>query len=262
MLVSKKYFAARCGMNTKKLAVYIQRGKVITQGDEISVLEPQNDLFFRSHASPDVVATPWTWDEDPAHKKPLPATTVIEKPAETQLTTPAAEPAAIPPEAGPKSPPTAVKSKRKAKKPKKRPGKSSMKVEPPIALPDPEKAAKSSERFDVETAKKKAEVQRLSREVAMQDMKLHKLMGRYIPSDLVRSAFTQLFRSMTVTLKFELDTFILSLHKRKGLSQNDIAEIRGEMVTMMNRAINGAVDDSKKKVGEIVDEYSQQTKTA
>jgi hypothetical protein len=47
--LSKSEFATKCGMKSNGLAVYIKRGKVIANGDEIDDTIPQNQIFFAKH---------------------------------------------------------------------------------------------------------------------------------------------------------------------------------------------------------------------
>lgn len=46
---SKKEFAAKCGMPTNKLSVYIKRQKVVTTGEGIDDSLPQNQAFLAKH---------------------------------------------------------------------------------------------------------------------------------------------------------------------------------------------------------------------
>lgn len=49
--LSKSEFATKCGMKSNGLAVYIKRGKVIANGDEIDDTIPQNKIFMANHAT-------------------------------------------------------------------------------------------------------------------------------------------------------------------------------------------------------------------
>lgn len=86
-------------------------------------------------------------------------------------------------------------------------------------------------------------------------MKRDRMRGDVIPTDIVRQAFARIFSGLTVSMKQEIENFLIEISKKARLNANDIAELRGKLVVIINRSVDTAVDESRSSVNNIVSEY-------
>jgi len=120
--------------------------------------------------------------------------------------------------------------------------------------------SKIDERFDLDTEKKKMEIEKLRRESMTAEMQHEKLMGRLVPTDPVKNLIIQTIKTYTVSFKQAADKIILEFGKRYKMNRNDAAEMRGELVSAINKASEEGIAESKKSVMHLVREYSQAKK--
>lgn len=106
---------------------------------------------------------------------------------------------------------------------------------------------------------KKLKVQELEKkqvETRILTIKEQKLIGEVIPTDIVKSIFTQHSQSIVTEFKNCIEDVLTIFGKRKGLNTNEIAEIRGSLTVSINVAVDKAVDMSKKNLNSIISEFS------
>lgn len=140
---------------------------------------------------------------------------------------------------------------------------------PAKASPKPEKEKKTrtsaeylkaEERLDLESEKKRMEIEKLKRESRMADMQHEKALGKLLPTDPVRNLFMQTIKAYTVSFKQGAEKILTEFGKRSKLSRNDMAEIRTQLIDIINKASEEGISESKKSVMNIVREYSQTKK--
>lgn len=215
--LSKKEFADLCGIPTNALAVYERRKKVVLSGDFYDDTLAKNKAFLKKKSV--------------AKKKKGVAT---------------AEP---------------PKKEIKEVKDNKLPPKNSTdlpiyKKEPPEPKPkitDPE--PDSTFLLDQE----KIQLQNIQLELANEiaQIKIEKLRGDVIPTDIVRSTFMQHFKSITTSFHQGADNVLIKIAKKYDLSRQEVANYRGELISIINDCVKDAVEESKKSIQNIVNEYSQ-----
>lgn len=80
--------------------------------------------------------------------------------------------------------------------------------------------------------------------------------GEVIPSELIKPVFLQHNQNILTEFKNAADEILRDFSKKKSLSVNETAELKGKMVETINEAITKAVTASSKSVDAIVSEYA------
>lgn len=207
-LYSKKEFAAKCGVTTSVLAVYLKRKKIVMDGDNIDDNNPINVAFFQKHSQRHL--PPAGTDDG--------GVGTVKSPAKTK-----------------------TQPDRKAEARKKE---------------------QSQTLFELEKEAKQHGIEKTKEEIDRLRMQKHKLNGYLIPTDMVKTLFGQHFRAVTVSFKEGADNILVKWAKRFRMNRNDIAELRGEMIAIINESIDKAVDESQKNLSHLVAEYAKGKKTA
>lgn len=104
---------------------------------------------------------------------------------------------------------------------------------------------------------KEAELEAKEQMIELNKLKIAKIRGDVIPTDLVNVVFSQHFKSITTAFHQGADNFISEISKISGLSREDMARIRGELIDIVNLAVADGVKMSIESVDAIVNEYSQ-----
>lgn len=123
-----------------------------------------------------------------------------------------------------------------------------------------EASKKADESFDLDTEKKRMQIENLRREARMKDVQEEKAIGRLLPSDAIKSLFIQTLKAYTMSFKQAADKIILEFGKRNKMNRNDLAEMRGELIVAINKASDEGIAESKKGVQNIMREYSENKK--
>ncbi len=119
---------------------------------------------------------------------------------------------------------------------------------------------KFDERFDLDTEKKRMEIEKLQRESRVAEAQHQKLMGKMLPTDPVRTLFIQTIKAYTVSFRQAAEKIILEFAAINKMNRNDLAQMRGELIAAINRAAEDGNTESKKAVNGIIREYSQAKK--
>lgn len=122
---------------------------------------------------------------------------------------------------------------------------------------DAEREKRIREKYDTETRIKAADLKKKEMDLELAQVKLDKARGVVIPTELVKDLFAQQFKSVTTAFHQAADNFIMDIAKRAGLKRDDIADLRGKLIELINEGITEAQVESKKAVKEIVKDYSE-----
>jgi hypothetical protein len=209
--LTKKEFSAQCGLRTKELSVYIQRGKVIVEGE---MIDEENEINrgFRTRCL----------------NKPK---RQVEPSSKSEITLPDARQA---------------------------PSKNRENDE--FSRQNTTVTDRALKKMDLDAEKKQKEIERLDQEMRIARLQEEKFLGKLIPTDIVKNLFAQHFKSVTLTFKQAADLIAIEFGKKAKIARNDQAELRGQMVTIINRAIEDGINESKRTLAHIVHEYSQTRK--
>jgi hypothetical protein len=109
----------------------------------------------------------------------------------------------------------------------------------------------------LEAQKKALDIEKIQEEIEILKVKKQKLHGELIPTDLVNVVFAQHFKSVTASFQNGIENLLTELAKKRDLNRNEVGEIRGKMIQILNISINDAIDESRKSVDNIIGEYSE-----
>ena len=87
-------------------------------------------------------------------------------------------------------------------------------------------------------------------------LKEEKMIGASIPTELVKMVFAQHSKSITSAFHTGADNFLMEISKTKGLNRNELAEMRGALILIINKAVDKSIEESKKSISNIVQEFS------
>lgn len=225
--MTRKEFSALCVITHRALSVYIKRQQVIEVDGDIDPAQEINQAFIERRKL------------KLAEKGVGLGLPVVEKGLGAQMNT---EP---------------------VKEPKSRKQKPVKKVKnTPASRANKQIVAQAKKKYDVDLETKQATIAKVKRDTEIADMKLRRMTGQVIPTDVVKALFMQHFKSMVTSFRNGLDRITIEFSKKGGMNRNDIAELRKSMLNTLNECVDKAVDSSKLGVEHIVAEYSQRSKAA
>jgi hypothetical protein len=130
-------------------------------------------------------------------------------------------------------------------------------VEKEIKTPKKNKNNILNEKYEAEVSVKQYDIQLKQQQIELNRLKIEKLSGDLIPTELVRVVFAQHFKNVSTSFHQAADGFISNIVKITGMDRQQMAGLRSELIRIVNESINEGVDESKKNVDQIVGEYSQ-----
>lgn len=104
--------------------------------------------------------------------------------------------------------------------------------------------------------KKLADLLKVEADTTHRKLQIEKLQGASIPTELVKAIISTLSKSLISSFKDGADNFLIEISKRKNLNGEELASLRGALVLIINNASSKAIDESKKRLKNIVNEYS------
>lgn len=110
---------------------------------------------------------------------------------------------------------------------------------------------------DIEKQKAKLQLEKIANEVSLSKLKVDKLNGELIPTEMVRIVFQQHTRSIATAFKNGAENFLAEISKRKALTPTEEADIRKRLLEILNQATDDSLRESLKQVKNIVLEYSE-----
>jgi hypothetical protein len=219
---SKREFYEHCGVSKSYFYQYVKRGKLHVGADGlIDTALPMNQEFMDSRVK---------------NKKTAPAPTPAPQPAAP------VEPAFVP--APPKSKPKKMTLKEK---------KELLRLEKEVEI----EAQAATHKFNLDKAIKEAELEKKEQEIELNKLKIAKLSGEVIPTDLVKVIFAQHFKSVTTAFHQGCDNFIMTIAKVTGMKRAEMATMRGELIEIVNHAVTDGIDESRQSLKHIVGEYKE-----
>lgn len=102
----------------------------------------------------------------------------------------------------------------------------------------------------LDTLKRRKEIEKLEIEIS-------KKKGIVIPTELVQPVVLQHNQSIITEFKNTIDEIIRSFAKRRDLTVNDVAEVKGECISSINLGINKATLITVKAIETIVNDFSE-----
>src|SRR5262249_54495412 len=96
--------------------------------------------------------------------------------------------------------------------------------------------------IDIELAQERRD--KIKRERELAEAKLNRMAGRMIPTDMVIGLFREHFRSFTDAFRNGSENILTEIAQKAKLNRNDIAELRGQFVKIINNAVDEGVESS------------------
>lgn len=110
---------------------------------------------------------------------------------------------------------------------------------------------------EMEKKKKQLEIDKLEQDLRLNRIRELKLTGEVVPTDQIQSLFTQHTKSIINRFHQAGDNLITEIAKKKALSPDEVADLRFDLVNIINKSTMDAIQDSLKQVDFIQQEYSQ-----
>lgn len=110
--------------------------------------------------------------------------------------------------------------------------------------------------YSLDKEQKVATIEKTKADIQLLAMKRDKMRGLVIPTDIVRALFMQHSKSIVVSFEQGVDKMIIEIAKKAKLGRNDIAELRGKMILIVNESVDAAVKESQVSIKNLVEEYS------
>jgi hypothetical protein len=115
---------------------------------------------------------------------------------------------------------------------------------------------KAIARHDLDTIKKELEIEEKETSIAINKIKLDKLNGVVIPTELVMILFGQHSKSITTAFHQAAEKYIVLMGKNYGADKKAQARMRGDLIVVVNKAIEDSLEISRNGIKNIVDEYA------
>ncbi len=102
----------------------------------------------------------------------------------------------------------------------------------------------------LDTLKRQKEIEKL-------DIDIAKKRGEVVPSELIKPVFLQHNQSILTEFKNTTDEIIRIFSKKKALSVEEMADVKGKCVESINRSIGKALAATEKAVDSIIQNHSE-----
>lgn len=127
-----------------------------------------------------------------------------------------------------------------------------------VPNPDPvDKIIKKDTMFNLDMDQKSLDIRKRQEEIELLELKKQKMQGLLIPTGLVRSVVMTQAESLKIAYNEASENLIIVLGSKKQFSTIEIADIRKELVKIINTAVDNSVDLAKRSIASIVKEYSE-----
>ncbi len=227
-VITRHEFAKRCGVAKSYINTYIKRGKisVLKQGDDDFVnLTANNTIAFATKKGYDI-SSGYSVAKDP-EKKPEPKP---KKKPEPQTHIPINS---LPEDADQTDIQPAPKG---------------------MLLSD---FIKLTVKDDVDTVKKKIEIQKLVEQAEIEKLKKEKLQGLSIPTELVHAIFHRSFVGITIAFNEGAADLVQRMRHRYGASAKDQIELQSELETIVNEAVQAMKETSTSELKSVIEQYKE-----
>lgn len=97
---------------------------------------------------------------------------------------------------------------------------------------------------------------KIEKEMEVKQIEIEKKKGVVVPSELIKPVFLQHNQFIVTEFKNATDEIIRMIAKKKNLSVNEVAEIRGALTDTINESINKATISSQKNVTNLINDFS------
>lgn len=218
MIHSKYAFAKLCGLTSGNLGNYIARGKVNIGAMGIDDEDPMNRDFLEKRRGRGV---PLPTNSPPPPPRESPLLMVRPDPGEPELELPGLQE-----EEG---------------------------EEEGNDLPE---SGGDNSMYLLQKKKLAAEIRKKHREISLLQLREDKIRGEVIPVELVKNLFRAHTQSIVTAQKDGIEELLIQFSAETRLKGDQLAKLRGKMVTILNGGIEKSVIATKRNLKSIVSTYS------
>jgi hypothetical protein len=230
-LKTKKEFADDCGIDSKHISTYAKRRLIVVREDgKIDNTNEVNYAFLIQKGFVETKKQQGTGKKPSVKKKSTAA--YAKKPPVKKETVPKSE----------AKEPVKPKVPRKSAEQKRIEEETQRRVE--------ELASMDRDKLEADTDKK-----RFDAEIAR--IKMEKLQGLLIPTDLVTSVIQLQAESLKKSYHDAAEKLIIIFCQKKKLNNKEMGELRRELNENVNDAIDSGIEESKKGIKRIVTDYAE-----
>lgn len=132
-------------------------------------------------------------------------------------------------------------------------------VEPvEVERSEPAEVDKDVEAYvSLDQIKKAKDIEKISEEIELLKIKKEKLYGEVIPTSMVIDLISRMTKVIVVEYSNTCDKVITRISKKKKLNNDEVSELRAEIIEEINKASQKAKEESNKDIKTIVNTYSE-----
>jgi hypothetical protein len=127
---------------------------------------------------------------------------------------------------------------------------------PPITTGKTKPKKTGLSQYEIDLQIKRADLEKKEVDTRIALLKEEKMLGASIPTDLVKSVIGNLSKSMVSWFKDGADHFIIEISKRKSLTNEESAQLKGVLVEIINTSSSKAIAECRKNLKSIINDYS------
>ena len=127
----------------------------------------------------------------------------------------------------------------------------------PKTKSDRDKFTYNSPQNQLDLKIREIELSRKEEELEISKLKRQKMAGEVIPVDLVLLTFTQYGKATTTAFEDAADNFLVDIHKEAGLTADQMAKMRKNLITIINEAVKESISSAQDAVDNIIAEFSE-----
>ncbi|MCE3278006.1 MAG: hypothetical protein K0S44_197 [Bacteroidetes bacterium] len=110
--------------------------------------------------------------------------------------------------------------------------------------------------YELDKELKQAELNKKIADTEHRQLQIEKLRGELIPTEIVKPLFIQHSESIKVAYNEASENLIVIISQKKQLSSVEVADLRKQLVSIVNKSVDAAIAATKKGIKNIVEEYS------
>jgi hypothetical protein len=120
----------------------------------------------------------------------------------------------------------------------------------------PTEIAPVSKNYQIDGDIKTQELEKSKIQTDILRAKREKMSGELVPTDLIRNLIGNHSKSITIAFQNAAENFLIKIAKKKGFEIEEKAELRKELIEIINTAVSDSIELSQKMLKSIVAEYS------
>lgn len=116
--------------------------------------------------------------------------------------------------------------------------------------------------YELEKQQKTMAIEAKRKEMTLTDARIARMHGELMPTDVVNTLFAHHFREVNSQFKQGIDGILSEFGKKLHANGNQMSEMRGRMVQILNECVKKSVANSKKHIETVLKELSEVKKVA